>query len=58
MKLVDSKEDEWDNVDLNSHLSVDAWKAKVELQKGTKAKSSKDGVTVKSMKWAASALRV
>jgi hypothetical protein len=58
VKHIDSQEDEWHNVDLNSHLSVHAWKNKIESEKAKKGKSNKDSVKVKGMKWAASAFRV
>lgn len=57
VKHVDSHEDEWHNVDLNSHLSVHAWKHKLEQEKSRKPKST-DTVKVKGMKWAATALRL
>jgi hypothetical protein len=58
VKHVDPREDEWDNINLNSHLSVHAWKHKLEVEKAKNAKLSKDGVKIKSMKWAVSALRL
>ena len=57
VKHVDSHEDRWHNVELNSHLSVHAWRHKLEQEKSKKPKSA-DSIKVKGMKWAAMALRV
>lgn len=58
MKQTDTEEDRWHNVELNSHLSVDAWKRKLDVERSKKDKSDASGVRVKGMKWAVSALRV
>lgn len=57
VKHVDSHEDGWHNVDLNSYLSVHAWRHKLDQEKSKKPKST-DSIKVKGMKWAATALRV
>jgi hypothetical protein len=57
-KDTDTEADSWDNVELNSHLSVDAWKSKVRSEQSKKERSDDSTLRVKGMKWAASAMRL